>query len=41
MKFPGATRQERQIEAIGDESGLPPTPDELRRRSESTLCALS
>jgi hypothetical protein len=29
----------RRFEAVGDESGLPPTPDVLRRRSEPTLWA--
>jgi hypothetical protein len=29
----------RFIQAVGDESGLPPTPDVLRRRSEPTLSA--
>jgi hypothetical protein len=32
--------QERLIETVGDESGLPPTPDVLRRRSEPTLSAM-
>jgi hypothetical protein len=34
-------RIERRIEAVGDESGSPPTPDVLRRRSEPTLRATS
>ena len=31
--------QEHRIEAIGDESGLPPIPDVSLRRSEPALCA--
>src|SRR6267142_889878 len=33
--------KERQIEAVGDESGLPPTPNVFLRRSEPTLRATS
>jgi hypothetical protein len=41
VRFPrkSAWGQGRRFEAIGDDSGLPPTPDISLRRSEPTLCA--
>jgi hypothetical protein len=41
VKYPGPTRQSRRIRDVLDESGLLPTPDLLRHRSEPTLSAKS
>src|SRR6266446_2918291 len=41
VEFPGPTRHKRPSRDVCDESGLPPTLERLRQRSEPTLRAIA